>query len=197
MLPFEVLTLVFLFSAATDLLGNIISRITETRGQPTASPTGNADSPSSPSDNVNSPQDTGQPRLTENTLALPVVEVSTGAGLSITVGPAVLTLTPGLSTTLGDGFSATLVEVTTDSEGQTVVVVSSNGVATTATLSEGSATPSTPRSASITTEATSGVTRGTSRNTPTSTRSTGGGVRQTGIDQFSWLAVFAGLGVMV
>jgi hypothetical protein len=52
----------------------------------------------------------------------------------ITVGSVTLTLTPGLSTSLGTGKSATLVAIQTDSASHTIIVISSSGTAITATM---------------------------------------------------------------
>ncbi|PVI06533.1 hypothetical protein DM02DRAFT_649655 [Periconia macrospinosa] len=55
----------------------------------------------------------------------------------ITLGPsATLTLTPGLSTTVGAGSAATQIAITTDNAGKTFIVLSSSGTAVTATVTK-------------------------------------------------------------
>ncbi|KAF2476330.1 uncharacterized protein BDR25DRAFT_65262 [Lindgomyces ingoldianus] len=61
---------------------------------------------------------------------------------SITLGAQTLTLTPGLSTTVGTGSAATFVALTTNSVGQTIIVVSSSGTAVSATVTNAPVTVS-------------------------------------------------------
>lgn len=54
---------------------------------------------------------------------------------SITLGSAIIALTPGVSTTIGPSSDQTLVAITTNAAGSTLVTISSSGVAVTATVS--------------------------------------------------------------
>ena len=54
----------------------------------------------------------------------------------ITLGSTKLTLTPGLSTTVGPKTDATSIGITVDGTGQTVITLSSSGRAITATVSD-------------------------------------------------------------
>jgi len=78
----------------------------------------------------------------------PVSQVSAAPGSAptaavghvVTLGSAVITLTPGLSSTVGAGPTATYVAISTDEIGQTLITVSSSGTAVTATLTNAPAT---------------------------------------------------------
>lgn len=56
------------------------------------------------------------------------------AGNSITLGSVVLTLTPGVSTTIGPNSDQTFIAITTNVAGTTLVTISSSGTAVTATV---------------------------------------------------------------
>ena len=93
---------------------------------------------------------------------------------SITLGAATLTLSNGLSTTVGTGSAATFVALTTNPAGYTLIVVSSSGTAVTATISNAPVTITMPKTgweASITAAARFG--NDPSAVTPTSTSSKG------------------------
>lgn len=79
---------------------------------------------------------------------------------SITLGSAVIALTPGVSTTIGPSSDQTLVAITTNAAGSTLVTISSSGVAVTATVSAVPTTVTLPKTgfeASITDVARPGV----------------------------------------
>ncbi|KAH7563418.1 hypothetical protein PSV09DRAFT_2423992 [Bipolaris maydis] len=79
---------------------------------------------------------------------------------SITLGSAIITLTPGVSTTIGPSSDQTLVAITTNPAGSTLVTISSSGVAVTATVSAVPTTVTLPKTgfeASITDVARPGV----------------------------------------
>lgn len=78
----------------------------------------------------------------------------------ITLGSVVLTLTPGLSTSLGTGTSATLIAIQTDSASHTIIVISSRGTAITATMTVAPSTMTLSKNgfeSSITGDASGGV----------------------------------------
>ena len=66
-------------------------------------------------------------------------------GEPITLGAATLTLSNGLSTTVGTGSAATFVALITKPAGYTVIVVSSSGTAVTATISNAPVTITMPK----------------------------------------------------
>ncbi|EUC46122.1 hypothetical protein COCMIDRAFT_93750, partial [Bipolaris oryzae ATCC 44560] len=79
---------------------------------------------------------------------------------SITLGSAIIALTPGVSTTIGPSSDQTLVAITTNAAGSTLVTISSSGVAVTATVSAVPTTVTLPKTgfeASITNVARPGV----------------------------------------
>ncbi|KAJ4358148.1 uncharacterized protein N0V89_002727 [Didymosphaeria variabile] len=119
------------------------------------------------------------------------------AGGQITLGSAILTLTPGLSSTLGDGATATYVEITTNDAGQTLITVSSNGTAVIATVTEAPAAVTKPKTgfeASITTAARPATLDSTGDdNTVPTTSSRGSAVPQKAADMGQWLYVGLGL----
>lgn len=57
-----------------------------------------------------------------------------GALMTLAGGLATLTLTPGLSTTVGSGSAATYIAITADGAGHTIITLSSSGTAVTATV---------------------------------------------------------------
>ena len=56
-----------------------------------------------------------------------------------------VTLTPGLSTTVGPEGDATFIGITTDTTGQTIITISSSGTAITATISDAPAVITLPK----------------------------------------------------
>lgn len=66
-------------------------------------------------------------------------------GDTVTLGSAILTLTPGLSTIIGTGSFTTLVTIQTDNASRTLITVSSSGTAITATITNAPATVTLPR----------------------------------------------------
>lgn len=114
-----------------DLLFEIISRMGEVQVfvAPTNAPDGGQ--------HVN----TQKERLSGITDAAPE-QTALAIGASITIGSAVVTLTAGLSTTVGDG---TVIGITTDGTGQTIITIASSGTAVTAVVSDAPATMTVPR----------------------------------------------------
>lgn len=112
-------------SATSGILDEIISRI----GDP--APTARAS---------NGPNG-GNQDITE-----PSMPATVPVNDRITLGPATLNLTPGLSTTIGTGTAATIVAMTTNDAGQTIIVVSSSGTAISATVVKTAITFTAPRS---------------------------------------------------
>ncbi|OAL56849.1 hypothetical protein IQ07DRAFT_674983 [Pyrenochaeta sp. DS3sAY3a] len=124
--------------------------------------------------------------LPQPTAQAPITPAPTPAPTTIpgtlTLGSATLTLTHGLSTTLGTEPDATFVSLSTDAAGQTIVVISSSGTAITATVSDAPATVTLPKTgfeASITDAARPGVwSTGDGRAAaPTSSRGVAGALR--------------------
>jgi hypothetical protein len=134
----------------------------------------------------------------------------------ITIGPATLTLTPGLSTTVGSGSTATLVAMTTNTntaaeqgqmQTQTIIVVSSSGTAVTATVAKTpvtytySASSNTFAGARITTAmATSGRDERAAAATSTSSKGGAAAVRhRQRVVELDWLmgAVVGGFGAFL
>lgn len=66
-------------------------------------------------------------------------------GNQITLGSATLSLTPGLSTTVGTGTDTTLIAIQTDSVSYTIITISSSGTAVTATVTNAPATMTLPK----------------------------------------------------
>lgn len=75
----------------------------------------------------------------------PGLEETLSAGGLITMGSATLTLTPGLSTTIGSDADAMFIAIATDSARQIIITISSSGTAVTATIVEASATVTLPK----------------------------------------------------
>jgi hypothetical protein len=71
-----------------------------------------------------------EPSMTAAPGAQPTIQL----GQSMTLQGATLTLTPGLSTTVGTGLEATYIEIVSDAAGQTTITLSSSGTAVTATV---------------------------------------------------------------
>lgn len=183
-----------------DLLLQIISRMgvsqpvaPDVQSAPLSSPTGS----DYEADDV-----PAQRQITPGLSSTGVVEVTSSpqttlaVGGLVTLGSATLSLTPGLSTTVGTGTSATFIGITTDSLGQTFITVSSSGTAVTATVSDAPVTEThstTDFGASITDAAIPGA-LSTSRTTgvAASTSSKSGAVHGTG--EFGWwMGAFLGL----
>ncbi|KAF2654168.1 hypothetical protein K491DRAFT_717448 [Lophiostoma macrostomum CBS 122681] len=158
-------------SSGNDLISQIISQIAT--AEPGAQPTGA--SAVSTDSNGGTTQD--QQQATDVTSAHASVPTLSLAE-SITLGGTVITLTPGLSTTVGTGTSTTLVDITTNTHGQTIVVVSSSGTAVSATMTQSAITLTSPRTniASVTKAAErSGSTTTGSESTSTSAEATSDG----------------------
>ena len=118
----------------------------------------------------------------------------------ITLGSVTLTLTPGLSTSLGTGTSATLIAIQTDSASHTIIVISSSGTAITATMTVAPATVTLSKNnfaSSITGDASRGVPTSLLR-VPAATTSSGAAAdkREARNSGFSKL-VFGILGVVL
>ncbi|KAF1833794.1 hypothetical protein BDW02DRAFT_360251 [Decorospora gaudefroyi] len=67
-----------------------------------------------------------------------------GTGI-ITLGATILTLTPGLSTTIGPDTDTTFVRLRTDATGNTLITLASSGIAVTATVTYASVTITMPK----------------------------------------------------
>ena len=99
---------------------------------------------------------------------------------TITIGSEILTLTPGLSATVGPASDATFLGLATDINGNTLVTISSSGIAITATVSNVPATVSLPKTgfeASITAAARPGDYATRTNSTSSTTRAVGVGGR--------------------
>lgn len=125
------------------------------------------------------PQPTAQAPITPAPTPVPAPTAIPG---TLTLGSATLTLTHGLSTTLGAEPDATFVSISTDAAGQTIVVISSSGTAITATVTDAPATVTLPKTgfeASITDVARPGAwSTGVGRAAaPTSSRGVAGALR--------------------
>ncbi|KAF2691550.1 hypothetical protein K458DRAFT_285154 [Lentithecium fluviatile CBS 122367] len=66
--------------------------------------------------------------------AAPGAQPTVALGQSMTLAGTIVTLTPGLSTTVGTGPAATYIEIISDNAGQTMITLSSSGTAVTATV---------------------------------------------------------------
>ncbi|KAF2031272.1 hypothetical protein EK21DRAFT_88200 [Setomelanomma holmii] len=125
-----------------NLFLNIISRIGKTQQQAQPTP---VQSPAAGDQTVNPahsscggdqtrtpaqlPQVTPSPKAASDANAPPVqaAQATLPVGRVVTAGPATLTLTPGLSTTIGTGNGATFIGITTNAAGQTLITVSASG----------------------------------------------------------------------
>ncbi|KAH7126711.1 hypothetical protein B0J11DRAFT_433424, partial [Dendryphion nanum] len=136
------------------------------------------------------------PSLTET----PGIQAPLSVNERITLGSTTLNLTPGLSTIIGVGTSATLVAMTTNVAGQTIIVISSSGTAISATVTKTAVVYTAPRTGfdAILTAAAKPADNW-NRNTagsPTSTTASKGGAAQRWNDRTEWWAgVLFGLGV--
>jgi hypothetical protein len=162
------------------LLNEIISRIGNPH--PGAQPNSQQASPTADAipDAINESAPLGDDNTVQaisTTLAVteaPGAQPALLVGEPITLGAATLTLSNGLSTTVGTGSTATFVAFTTNPAGYTVIVVSSSGTAVTATISNAPVTITMPKTgweASVTAAARFG--NDPSVGTPTSTSSKG------------------------
>ena len=98
--------------------------------------------------------------ITQGTASIASAHSSATNNNHITLGSITLTLTPGLSTFIGTGTSATLIAIQTDSASHTVIVISSSGTAITATMTVAPATVTLSKNnvaSSITGDASRGV----------------------------------------
>jgi hypothetical protein len=181
--------------ATPDLLNEIISKIGPL--QPGAQPTDQLDSPTGDQGYTQhgletAPGPTG-PTGAEPTLAL---------GKAFSLGDATLTLTPGLSTTVGSGAAATAIAITTNPVGQTIIVISSSGTAVSATVSKTAATltlsaPKTGFDASITAAALPGDHSNTSGSASTSTASKGSSADRWRWNVEWWFGIAVGMGFVL
>lgn len=174
------------------LLDDIISRIGNPPpgAQPTQGPNGGGN------ENTGHELQTA-PSLTET----PGIQAPLSVNERITLGSTTLNLTPGLSTIIGVGTSATLVAMTTNVAGQTIIVISSSGTAISATVTKTAVVYTAPRTGfdAILTAAAKPADNW-NRNTagsPTSTTASKGGAAQRWNDRTEWWAgVLFGLGVV-
>ncbi|KAL1612687.1 hypothetical protein SLS60_000916 [Paraconiothyrium brasiliense] len=201
-------------SSPDSLLLDIVSRI----GIP-ASSTGSGPAP--PDNLLSATSETGQSSNVDPTQTAAIaqsqqaMEAGSSASISpvesapgitasgqITLGSAILTLTPGLSSTLGDGATATYVAITTNDAGQTLITVSSSGTAVIATITEVPAAvtkPITRSEASITTAARSASLDSTGADNTVATSSSRGLAVSQRADIGQWFYVgmgLAGLGLV-
>ncbi|CAE7206138.1 hypothetical protein PTNB73_07296 [Pyrenophora teres f. teres] len=137
-------------------------------------PTGSK-SDSSP---IQSPTTSGQssPSGTDTTS----LQATVPAGGIVTIGSETLSLTPGLSTTVGPVNDVTFLGLATDKTGNTLVTISSSGTAITATVSNAPATVTLPRTgfeASVTAAARPGDYATRTGGTPSPGKSIGAGRR--------------------
>ncbi|KAH8726972.1 hypothetical protein GQ44DRAFT_825527 [Phaeosphaeriaceae sp. PMI808] len=178
------------------LLLDIISRIAEPQMPPQAAP------PATPVAGGRSEivaQVTPGPKVVSGVNIIPAQAPETilPIGGVITAGSAILTLTPGLSTSFGTGDAATFIGITSNAAGQTLITVSSSGTAVTATVTVASATVTLPRSgfeASITQVARPGDWRVSNTvggvAAPTSSK---GAAVNTKIDSSWWMGLLLGV----
>jgi hypothetical protein len=185
-----------------SLLNDIITRIG--KAQPASQPTPPAPNTRSATENDAQPQPSfatnvgpvqgSDPTQAPQTPGATPAQPTLAAGDIITLESTTLTLSPGLSTTVGAGTQATFLGIATNSAGQTLITVSSSGTAVTATVTNAPATVTRPKTgfdASITAFAgparpTAG--RGDVVATTSSRGAAGGGVRVDG-----WAGVLAGV----
>jgi hypothetical protein len=114
-------------------------------------------------------------------------------GNTVTVGDATLTLTPGLSTTLG----STVVAITTSLSGETIIVVSSSGTAVTATITQTADGTGSDFGAAVTEVARPGDSTLLSiGNAAPSASSKAGSSTQWKREVGWWISVVAGIGVL-
>ncbi|USP82497.1 uncharacterized protein yc1106_09771 [Curvularia clavata] len=134
-------------TSQNSLLLNVVSRLGQTGSvpQPTSSSSGTTDASGKDSSDttgasgedssVNSVAPSQKDGITPGPGMPSATSPSVIAGNSITLGSAVLTLTPGISTTIGPNSDQTFIAITTNVAGSTLVTISSSGTAVTATVS--------------------------------------------------------------
>jgi hypothetical protein len=136
-----------------SLLNDIITRIG--KAQPASQPTPPARNTRSATENDAQPQlsfATGvglvqgsDPTQAPQTPSAASAQPTLATGGIITLESTTLTLSPGLSTTVGAGTQATFLGIATNSAGQTLITVSSSGTAVTATVTNAPATVTRPK----------------------------------------------------
>ena len=199
-------------SGGSDLISQIISQIGTV--EPGAQPTESSAIPTGPNDETTEDQQQATD-VTSAPGSVPTMSVAE----SITIGGTIITLTPGLSTTVGTGTSTTLVDLTTNADGQTIVVVSSSGTAVSATMTQSAITLTAPKtnSASVTkTAVPSGSTSTESGSTSTRAETTsegsevpssgaaatsgsskGGAVKESHMNEGCLMALLLGVGALL
>ncbi|RYN30829.1 hypothetical protein AA0119_g9135 [Alternaria tenuissima] len=120
-------------SPTTNSLGQTIT--------PPSSDNGGGSAAAQPATTPNS----GMPRDTDEA-SFPQVTPTVGTGYLVIGGAWTVTLTPGLSIYLGGNLAPTILEMTTDATGNTLVTVSSSGTAVTATVRVALTTMTMPKS---------------------------------------------------
>ncbi|KAF2796097.1 hypothetical protein K505DRAFT_359632 [Melanomma pulvis-pyrius CBS 109.77] len=179
------------------LLNDILSRIG--RPHPGAQPSPQPASPSSdivPNGNHESipgnENTEGPLPIAPATIEVPGALPAPTVDEVITLGPeTTLTLTNGLSTTVGAGSAGTFIALTTNTVGYTIIVISSSGTAVTATVSEAPVTITLPKTgfeASITAVARFGT---PSADAATTTSSKGEAADRMTWD--TWIGIVVGL----
>ncbi|KAL6712546.1 hypothetical protein ACN47E_000423 [Coniothyrium glycines] len=179
-------------SVNNDLLLDIISKMGET--PPPAELTHVSDTAAGTTEE----HDPEQHQAMTNVVDTAHEQVTLSVGASITVGSAVVTLTPGLSTTIGDG---TMIGITTDNTGQTIITIASSGTAVTATVSNAPVTMTVPKpgfEASITAAARPGAASASSARERVASSSSKAGAMAHAVE-FDWVtrAVLGILGIGV
>lgn len=164
-----------------DLLFSIISRMGSSLPsvQPAATASGNNDQRIPAQAQITPASNNHNAITTQPSLAL---------GATLTIGSATVTLTPGLSTTVGQGTS---IGITTDTQGQTLITVASSGTAVTATVTDAPATMTVPKNefaASITAAARPGSAMGSGANraVASSSSTAGGGSVTVTVGEVGW-----------
>lgn len=126
-------------TAGNNLLNNIISKLGDAR--PEAQPT----LPLAPATDVGSYSVQVLAKVTPGPGGASAPQETATVGGTITMGSAKVTLTPGLSTTVGSGGDATFIGITTNAAGQTLITLSSSGTAVTATVTDAPAIITLPK----------------------------------------------------
>lgn len=187
----------------SDLLNEIISRVGNAQpgAQPTGQPAVPTDGSPAPNGNIVPSGNLGTAPANDNTQQ--GSQSSLAVGAPITLGSATLTLTPGLSTTVGTGSDATAVAINTNASGSTIIIISSSGTAITAIVTKAKTTITSSASrtgfdASISEEARPGNDKITTLNgAATSTRSAGGAASRFRWEVESWIGILAGIGALL
>ncbi|KAH7078199.1 hypothetical protein FB567DRAFT_129429 [Paraphoma chrysanthemicola] len=182
----------------SNLLLDIISRIGDTEQPAPPTPVA-ALSVGTQTDNpAQLAQVTPGPKAASDVNNVPIqaAQATLPLGGMITAGSATLTLTPGLSTTIGTGNGATFIGIVTNSAGQTLITVSASGTATTATVAIASATltlSGTGFGASITDVARPGDYKISSAGRAAAATSSKAGASNLGVERDTWSHVLLGL----